>query len=264
MVGAGVFGVAPGCGPRLRPLCGTQALALAQTDAPPARFLMAAGAIDADHPEVRAVAQRITVGCATDRERAVAIHDAVRDEVAFGFPGTGYETRASEVLDAGVGDCHTKGALFVALLRAVGVPARLRFVDLPADLLRGALDPGTPRVDHAVSEVFLDDGWHRTDSYVVDLALARAAQRRLAQEDRARGYGVRVGGVHTWDGEADAFAQYDPDLSERDWGVHADAPTFYRDALHPWNRLGVISRWLAPAEFRAATRRLETLRTSDA
>ena len=38
--------------------------------------------------------------------------------------------RASEVLRAKVGYCNTKATLFIALLRAAGVPARQHFVDL--------------------------------------------------------------------------------------------------------------------------------------
>lgn len=153
-------------------------------------FLGPTVAIDADAPSIRAQAARLTADARTDRERAVAIHDFVRDEVKFGWQAAFYESRASAVLAARIGFCNTKSTLFVALLRAAGIPARVRFVDLDAGLLRGIVRPGTPYVDHAFTEVYLDGRWIRTDSSIVDRELFDAAHRRLTAEGRLLGYGI--------------------------------------------------------------------------
>ena len=106
--------------------------------------------------DVAATAARITQGLPTERQRAVAIHDFVRDQVKFGFTGRFYAMTAADVLGAGRGYCNTKSTLFVDLLRAAGLQARQQFVDIDASVLHGLVDPGTPWVDHSDVEVRID------------------------------------------------------------------------------------------------------------
>lgn len=54
-------------------------------------------------------------------EQIKQIYDFVRNEILFGY-NTGDKVRASKVLRDGYGQCNTKGILFMALLRAVGIP----------------------------------------------------------------------------------------------------------------------------------------------
>ena len=55
------------------------------------------------------------------------VHDSIRDRITFGVPS------ALQVLDNRTGDCNEHTQLFVALARALGLPARvaagLAFVD---------------------------------------------------------------------------------------------------------------------------------------
>ncbi|MEM9381077.1 MAG: transglutaminase-like domain-containing protein [Planctomycetota bacterium] len=232
---------------------------------PPDAFLAPTDVIDADHPRIVALAEQLTAGAVDDRERAVRVHDFVRDEVRFGFQPEFYAVRASEVLSAGVGYCNTKSSLFIALLRAAGVPARPHFVEIDAGILRRLVDPGTAYVDHSFTEVWLDGRWVRTDSYIVDPALSAAARTRLFAEGRAFGYGVHVDGTGSWTGTDDAFSQCVEPIGEsaytrRDLGVHADVLAFYRDASEPSNRRGLALRLLGRWAFPAANRRAEAVR----
>ena len=222
-------------------------------------------AVDSDHHEIVRLARELTRAGRDDRQKASRIHDFVRDEIRFGFRPAFYEMRASEVLDAGVGYCMTKGTLFVALLRAAGIPSRPRFVDLTSEILGGIVDPRTPYVDHAITEVWLGERWVRTDSYVVDMPLFLAARSRLVEESRRIGYGVHVHGTARWNGRCDAFSQFVNDGSShgfttRDHGVHSDAMAFYRDVPRTWNRRGLVLRTLGGLLFPMATRAADRIR----
>jgi transglutaminase-like putative cysteine protease len=138
-----------------------------------------------------------------------------------------------DALTSKIGFCNTKSTLFVAMLRAAGIPAKQHFVNINAKILSGILNPGTEYVDHSYTQVFLNGAWLKVDSYIVDLKLANAARLKLQQENQLVGYGVHRNGVSTWDGTSDAFSQFLNDgsyknLSTNDYGVFEDVDAFYR------------------------------------
>ena len=141
-----------------------------------------------DDPQIDELAEHLVSGRDNARERAVVLHDFVRDEIRFGFTPHFYAMSAADVLAARIGYGHTKATLFIALLRAAGIEARQQFVDLHAAVWRGLLDLHTPFVDHSYTEVRLGGAWIPTDSYVVDMPLFRAAQAAL----RARQSGLWI------------------------------------------------------------------------
>ena len=57
-------------------------------------------------------------------QRIREIYDFVRNEILFGY-NVRDDLPASRVLSDGYGQCNTKGTLFMALLRADGIPCRL-------------------------------------------------------------------------------------------------------------------------------------------
>lgn len=221
------------------------------------------GSRDEDDPWVRTAALELTAGLHDDRARAVALHDYVRDRIAFGWDRRFDDTTAAEVLEARVGFCNSKATLFVALLRAVGLEARVQVVDLHRDLLLGLIRPPQRYVDHAYTEVRLDGRWLGTDSYVVDRPVHAAAVARCRGEGRAMGYGVHVAGTTTWDGTRDAFSQHvtapeTPTLIGRRYGAF-DTQAAFR-AMRP--RRGVIQRFVLARLTARATHRVRALRAS--
>ncbi len=220
--------------------------------------------IDHQNQRVRAVADAVTAGCATDTGKALALFGFVRQQIRFGFSTGFWDNKASDVLACGVGYCNTKSTLFTALLRASGIPARQVFVDIHASVLEGLLNPGTPYVDHSYVEVFLNNRWIATDAYIVDDALFAPAQRRLRREGQLMGYGVHATGTTQWDGEAPAFAQFnmnDPrPISTRHWGPFEDVADFYRRADEPWNRLNPLLRAAMGLFAAGANRKAQRIR----
>lgn len=201
----------------------------------PERFLGPTRYIDSAHPSILAAVASVAEA-GSDIAQARAIHDFVRDRIRFGFASSFYDQTASQVLASGVGYCNTKSTLFIAMLRAAGIPARQHFVDINAGILNPLLDPRTAYVDHSFTEIHLGGRWLRTDSYIVDLPLAVRARAQLSRESKRIGYGAHREGVSTWDGSEDAFSQFVDSnaadrLSQRDHGIFKDVGAFYDSGL---------------------------------
>ena len=200
--------------------------------------------IDHDHPSIVALAKDILSKSKTNTqtERAVLIHDHIRDNILFGWSGKFWNQKASEVLKAGRGFCNTKSTLFAALLRAAKIPCRLQYVDINSEILHGITDPRSLYEIHTYTEVYNSDinRWCRLDSYIVDKKLVHAAKEKLRMENKVIGYGVHLDGHSDWNGKEDAFIQYlmDSDLnksltkplSEHAYGSFKDIQNFYAAA----------------------------------
>ena len=153
--------------------------------------------LDLDDPKLRIQAMRITQLATTDMQKAILVHDFVK-ALPFGCVAGFDHVPAVSVLKTGHGDCHTKGTLFVALLRCAGVPARLRFVTLTGAFLHGIIDIGQTTITHAVGEVYLQERWVQTDTYVTDSILEAQAMSLLSQHNISVGYGIHKQGNRFW------------------------------------------------------------------
>ena len=232
----------------------------------PSQWLAPTPSIDSAHPTIAATARRVA-GCAhNDRERAQKLHDFVRDEIRFGWAAAFDRQSASEVLASGIGFCNTKSKLLIALLRAMGIPARVHCVTINRRILLGLIRPPAEFVDHSYTEVLLENRWLGIDSYIVDAPLHRAAVARCHAEKLEIGYGVHPNGSINWDGRTDCFAQFAndgtvPDLSDAVFGSFVDLEQFRatglaRNPSHLPSRL--LIRWLT----QSANRRVHELRST--
>ena len=124
-------------------------------------YLASSEHIDADHPQVRALAQRLATGTATELELVERCFNFVRDEIhhSWDFRQGPLTCKASEVLHHGTGYCYAKSHLLAALLRANGVPTGLCYQRLSVE------DAGPPYCLHGLNAVFLQShGWYRIDA----------------------------------------------------------------------------------------------------
>ena len=95
-------------------------------------YLAPTSLVDSGHVAVRAFAARHAEG-SSDRERAVALYYAVRDQFRYDpyrIDLSPHGMRASTVLETGYGWCVTKATLLAAAARACGIPARMGFADV--------------------------------------------------------------------------------------------------------------------------------------
>lgn len=231
----------------------------------PGRWLVNTPLLGFNHPKIRLLALRLTQLQQGTRNKALACFEYIQ-AMPFGCLPDGNSVSALTVLQRKRGDCHTKSTLFVALLRSIEIPARLRFFTLKADFLRGVIDLGDLPIEHCCVEVLIDEHWVAVDSHVMDLPLARAALDRLEREGRHLGYGIHVHGSTSWDGLAPAFAPFsadDPDsLPLHDWGPFDDPHQYYRSVPGKQDRLALSGRvkWMLGA--RLINRRVKALRAA--
>ncbi|HET6828372.1 MAG TPA: transglutaminase-like domain-containing protein [Ramlibacter sp.] len=158
--------------------------------------------LDLDDPKLRLKAHSLTQLCKSEREKALAIYGFVkRLPLRKAIKLRQHSPR--EVLEAGEGDADDKATLLIALLRAAGIPARLRYVELHRGMLRGLVS-GMTGAARPLAEVWLGR-WMRTDTYIFDAGYMAAARQRLKDKGWSRGYGIHVGGDTLWAGVADSY-----------------------------------------------------------
>lgn len=174
----------------------------------PGRWLGTAELLDLEDPRLRLRAHALTQLCKTERERALAIYGFVK-RIPFAKPFKLRMRTAREVMDAGRGDADDKAAVLIALLRAADIPARLRYIELRGEILRG-LTSGVASAARPVAEVWLADRWLRTDTYIFDAAYMAAARQRIKDQGWEWGYGIHRDGHTVWSGAGDAFLGGNP------------------------------------------------------
>ena len=222
--------------------------------------------LDLNDPKLRIQALRITQLASSATQKALLIHDFVKS-LPFGCVAAFDHVPAAAVLRVGRGDCHTKGTLFVALLRAAGVPARLHFVSLSSKFLAGIIDVPQENITHAIGEVYLAGRWVQTDTYVTDKQFEMRARNKLVEQGLKLGLGIHVNADQCWCGKKASHAQYsdrDPSsLPLEDLGVAHDPKYFYSDGSKQKRQLGWTTRlkWLLVAAV--VNHRVEKIRRGD-
>ena len=127
-------------------------------------YLAAGEFIDSSHPEVRAFAQKTTVGAADAVSRAVKLYYAVR-EILYDPYCAGEDRsyfRASDCLRAKRGFCIPKAALLAAAARSVGIPARVGYADVRNHLSTQKLIEligGDLFIWHGFTELYVEGRW---------------------------------------------------------------------------------------------------------
>ncbi len=107
----------------LKPLVTTSPFPLAIIDPQVKVFLQHTPQVQADHPRVRQLALRLTKDVTTQFDAVQRIISFVVDHLQYVSPPTSYDALYS--LDSGKGNCQNFSHLSAALLRAVGIPARI-------------------------------------------------------------------------------------------------------------------------------------------
>lgn len=130
-------------------------------------------------------------------ERLKSIYNFVRDEILFGY-NVDDDIPASRVLSDGYGQCNTKGTLFMALLRACGIPCRVHGFTIDKKLQEGAMTGfvykrAPQNVFHSWVEVFFENQWYELEAFILDKAYLGNLQAQNPECTGAFcGYGVAV------------------------------------------------------------------------
>ncbi len=130
-------------------------------------------------------------------ERLRSIYNFVRDEILFGY-NTDDSIPASKVLEDGYGQCNTKGTLFMALLRACGIPCRIHGFTIDKKLQKGAMTglvykTAPQNIFHSWVEVYFEDTWYELEAFILDKRYLEKLQTKNSGCTGAFcGYGVAV------------------------------------------------------------------------
>ncbi|MCD6265667.1 MAG: transglutaminase family protein [Deltaproteobacteria bacterium] len=129
------------------------------------QYLRATSTIEAEHEKIIETATKMTRGCVSDEEKAVALFYFVRDSIRYNIYMISVfieDFRASRILEWGKAYCVQKAVLLTALGRAAGIPSRLVFAKiknhkLPAHILEMMGTNTFPR--HGYNQFFLNGSW---------------------------------------------------------------------------------------------------------
>ncbi len=137
------------------------------------KYLKCTEVIDCDNKAVKTQAQSLTKSLKTDKEKAVALYYFVRDEIKHNAYAPLYDIeryKASVTLKERNGFCQHKAILLIAMARAVGIPARLGFVDVYDHQLSESFKQMIGGINkfpfHGFAELFINGKWvHVSPAY---------------------------------------------------------------------------------------------------
>ena len=132
-----------------------------------------------------------------EKGKILAIYNYVRYDISFGY-NVGDNISATRVLRDGYGQCNTKGILFMALLRAIGVSCRMHgfYVDnsMQKGMLKSFYYALSPKdILHSWVEVFYKDNWFNLEGFILDMGYISKLQEKFKDCNGSfYGYAVAV------------------------------------------------------------------------
>ncbi len=128
--------------------------------------------LDYSHPAIQKLIEKKGWRKTSEFDRIKEIYNYVRDEILFGY-NIDDDIPASKVLKDGYGQCNTKGTLFMALLRACGIPCRVHGFTIDKKLQKGAMTglvykKAPKNVFHSWVEVCFEGKWYELEAFILD------------------------------------------------------------------------------------------------
>ena len=182
-----------------------------------------------------------------DVKKIESIYNFVRDEIKFGY-NLDDAISASEVLKDGYGQCNTKANLFMALLRAVGIPNRIHGFTIDKALQKGALTGiwyhlSPSNILHSWVEVLLDNQWYNLEGLILDKTYLTALQEKFSEcKTTFCGYGAYTDTFQNPQIEWDKNDTYIQEKGiNQDFGLFDSPDEFYK--AHQ-QKLNPAKRWI--------------------
>ncbi len=158
-------------------------------------YLQATHLLDFECAEIQQLVEHRKWKDKDEFHKILEIYNFVRDEIKFGY-NVDDIIPASSVLDDGYGQCNTKGTLFMALLRAVGIPCRIHGFTIDKKLQKGAMtgliyNLAPKNIVHSWVELFFEGNWLNIEGFIIDVFYINKLQEKFPEcyEDFC-GYGV--------------------------------------------------------------------------
>lgn len=169
-----------------------------------------------------------------DQKNKIAkIYDYVQNDVQFGYNKSD-GIKASDILADGLGQCNTKSTLFIALLRAVGVPCRFHGFAIHKRLQKGLINGlayfiAPNEIIHSWVEVYFNEKWYSMEGLILDAGYLKGLKSKFRDVKGAFcGFGVDVkdfNNLQTKWNECDTFIQSEG--IAKDYGIFDSPDDFY-------------------------------------
>jgi len=177
--------------------------------------------LDFQRERVRNKALEITEGLKFDKDKVIALFYWTRDNIKYNMytynPKIKANLKASVTLRRKNGFCMSKAVLLSALARAVGIPARIRMVDI----INHKINPkiidlmGTNVFHcHGISEILLNGNWLKLTPVFDKITALKAGYTPLIECD-----GSSDGLLASHDEEGNVFVEY-----VEDYGTYSELP----------------------------------------
>jgi len=199
------------------------------------KYLKKTRLLDFSHPAISALIQNRNWMGLSEHDKIGAIYNFVQNEIAFGYNESD-EIPASTVIKDGYGQCNTKGILFMALLRAVGVPCRFHGFTIDKKLQKGAITGlvyllAPKNIIHSWVEVYYEERWLNLEGFILDKKYLNNLRYKFPDVAGSFcGYGVATSDFRNppidWNG-TDTYIQKDG--INHDFGVFSDPDSFYSE-----------------------------------
>ena len=171
-----------------------------------------------------------------EKERVKKIYDFVKDEIVFGY-NVDDGVKASRVLKDEYGQCNTKGTLFMALLRASGIPCRMHGFMIDKILQKGAMTglvykSAPDEIFHSYVEVYVCGEWYNLEGFILDKKYLSALQKIFKPNNDGSfiGYGVATKNFLNPPVEFDCCDTYiQKEGIVRDFGVYDDPDSLLKE-----------------------------------
>lgn len=210
-------------------------------------LLKETGLLDYNHESIRQLVENRSWRTLDRKSSILAIYNFVRDEIGFGYNRRD-ALQASEILADGIGQCNTKGILFMALLRACGIECRFHGFTIDKHLQKGAITGiwyrlAPKEIVHSWVELEHEGRWVNLEGFILDMTYLKNIQALNPEtKESFCGYGVATDCLAKpaveWVG-GDTYIQKEGIV--RDFGVYSDPDSFF---LEHGQALGPVKRFL--------------------
>ncbi len=191
--------------------------------------------LDYDNPIIQKLVSDNQWDSLDRKNQVLSIYNYVRDSIAFGY-NRADNISASKVIKDGYGQCNTKGILFMALLRAVGIPCRIHGFTIDKKLQKGAIrglfyQLSPKEILHSWVEVYYDNKWLNLEGFILDVPYLTKLQQKFSEcSSSFCGYGVATNDFKNpsiyWD-QNDTYIQKEEIIG--DLGVYESPDKFFSE-----------------------------------
>lgn len=197
------------------------------------RYLTSTQLLDIDNQRLQALIDSRGWRNLNEYERIGSAYNFVRNEIKFGYNETD-DLPASVVLEDGIGQCNTKGTLFMALLRALSIPCRLHGFTIDNTLQKGAIPNSIfflspKKILHSWVEVRYAGEWLELEGFILDEGYLNSVRNKFGHLKKSfKGFAIATSCLNDppviWQGKS-TYIQKEGIID--DFGIFESPDAFY-------------------------------------